>query len=232
MSIKMEKIDSYFSAPHDSRLLDVETLVGERPFVHGNSTSSSLIETHRSLALGTVVAYASQIRASMGRSFFAVLDTAALVAEAKDALGNAGFRELAETLEQSPGTLSKYVTIHSRRDRFVDREEMLPSGWTVAYRLSKLSDQQFEAMVAAGKLQPRLSEREVKKFVAQLAAADDVTCAASDELAYLAVKVVFPVLLSEVSEDGIRRRIIAAVKDEAGVTVKFSERQKFKASRR
>src|ERR1700751_4278696 len=109
---------------------------------------------------------------------------------------------------------------------------MLPSGWTIAYRLSKLSDQQFEAMVAAGKLQPRLSEREVKKFVAQLAAADDVTRSASDELAYLAIKIVFPALVSEAVEDSIKRRIIAAVEDEAGVTVKFSERQKFKPGRR
>jgi hypothetical protein len=176
--------------------------------------------------------YARRIRTALGRSAFAILETAAIVAEARDALDRSGFRELADRLGLSHGTLCKLVAIDSRRDRFVGQEESLPSAWTVLYRLSRLPDEQFEILAASGKLQPKLSERQVSKFVVEGAAADDITRSASDEQAYLAAKIVFPALLSEAVEDGIRRRIIAAVEDEAGVTVKFSERQKLKAGRR
>jgi hypothetical protein len=225
MSIKMKKIDSDFSVPHNSRLLEAATLVDERP-LHDSSTLSPLVETHRSLALGTVSTYASQIRASMGRSVFAVLDTAALVAEAKDALGDAGFRELAKILEQSPSTLNKYARIHSHRDRFAGLEEMLPCRWTVLYGLSRLPDQQFEALAASGQLRPGLSDREIKKFVAQQVATDDAMSSAPDEQDYLAAKIVFPAFLSTQREEDLKRKMIAAVEDEAGVTVKFSARQK------
>jgi hypothetical protein len=49
---------------------------------------------------------------------------------------------------------------------------------------------------------------------------------APDEQDYLAAKIVFPAFLSTQREEDLKRKMIAAVEDEAGVTVKFSARQK------
>lgn len=195
--------------------------------------SASRVEDGSNLppAAKDVGTYASLIRTALGRSARGILETAKLVAEAREALGKLGFRELAEHVGMSHGTLSKWVTIYSCRDRFLRREDALPSAWTVLYRISMLPDLQFETLAASGKLRPELSEKEVSKFAAQRATFD-ATRSASDELAFLSVKVVFPALLSAPREDDLKRKIFAALGDEADVTVKISERRKFKASRK
>jgi hypothetical protein len=180
---------------------------------------------------GDVSSYASRIKHSLGKSIEAILETAEIVAEARAHLDHPRFGKLAEELGTSRGTLSKFVTIHSQRDRFDACRDTLPSAWTVMYRLSKLDDEQFGSLAASGQLQPGLSEKGVSRFVAQGAEAAGAT-PASDQRAYLPVKVFVPALLSPEREDDIRRKIIEAVNTEPDVTVAFSKRLKVKASRR
>jgi hypothetical protein len=178
-----------------------------------------------------VDSYAHQIRVALGRSAHAILETASIVAQARDTLDHASFRQLAKLVGLSHGTISKFVAIHSRRDRFAGREESLPGSWTVIYRLSKLTDGQYETIAAPEKLRPELTEREVSKFVAQNEAANDVSRSAADELACLAVRIVFPALLSLQQEDAIKQKIFEALDGDPALTIRVSERRKFKASR-
>jgi len=173
---------------------------------------------------------AKAIRAALRRSTQSIVEAAALVAEARDALDHSGFRALGKVLGLSHGTLSKLVTIHSRKERFAGREASLPSAWTVLYEVAQLTDGAFESLAASDKLRPELSAKEVKKFVAQQAAAADITKSATDELAYLSVTITFPALLSLAREDHIRQRVFEAI-DEPDVAIKVSERRKFRKRR-
>ena len=195
-------------------------------FPNGNSCQNDPVKTSPEEINNRAVA----IRAALKKSTESIVEAARLVAEARDALDHSGFRTLAKVLGLSHGTLSKLVTIHSRRERFSGREASLPSSWTVLYQVAKLTDGAFETLAASEKLRPELSEKEVKKFVAQHAAAADVMKSASDELAYVSVTISFPALLSLRREDQIRRKIFEAI-DEPDVAIKISERRKFRKSR-
>jgi hypothetical protein len=179
-----------------------------------------------------VAAYARLIRDAQGRAVENFLAMAALISDAKNNLDHTGFRDLAKILGTSASTLCKFATIDSRRDRFVGREQSLPPAWTVVYELSKLTDGQYETISASEKLRPELTEREIKKFVAQNEAANDVSQSASDELACLSVRIVFPTLRDLQWEDAIKQRIFATVDGDDGITIRVSERRKFKAIRR
>ena len=175
--------------------------------------------------------YVHRLKTALGHTLSRIFETAAIVAEAKEKLDHSGFRDLAKKVGMSHGTLSKYVTIHSRRDRFDGREESLPSSFTVIYVLSKLSDGQYETIAASEKLRPELTEKEVNKFVAQQAAANNVSRSAADELACLAVRIVFPALRDLQWEDAIKQKIFATLDGDDGITIRVSERRKFKANR-
>jgi hypothetical protein len=175
--------------------------------------------------------YVNLIRPSLGRSASALLEAAAYISAARCALDHAGFRVLAKRLGISAATLSKFVTIHSGRDRFGGREELMPSAWTVLYQVSKLPDGHFETLAASGKLRPELTEREVKNFVTQREAATPVARPAGDEMAYLAVKITFPALSSLEREDWIRQQVYAALGDADDLTVEVSDRKKLRLKR-
>ena len=107
----------------------------------------------------------------------------------------------------------------------------MPCAWTVAYQVAKLPDAQFETLAASGKLRPELSEKEVRKFIAQRAAAVS-TRTASDELAYLSAKMVFPALLSLEREDAIRQKIFDVLITSPTWRSSISERRKLNATRK
>jgi hypothetical protein len=230
MSIEMRDVEpdcdltapAKIHAPGSGTLLHLPPLLPDNCIVEGDGAMASEIKD--------VTVYASRIRAALGRSVHAILEAAAIISAARDALDHASFRELAERLGMSKGTLSKFITIHSRRHRFVDREESLPTTWTVVYGLSKLPEQRFESLASSGKLQPDLSEKDLNRLVTQRTEAANPS--ASEQQAYLPVKVMVPALLSLEREDDIRRKIIEAVDNEPDVVVLFSGRRKAKASRR
>src|ERR1700758_4783770 len=70
------------------------------------------------IASRDVESYASLIRAVWGRSAEATLEAASIVAKAQVALDHPSFSELAKELGTSCATLSKFITINSRRERF------------------------------------------------------------------------------------------------------------------
>jgi hypothetical protein len=175
--------------------------------------------------------YADRIRTALGRSASAILDTASIIAEARDALDHASFGMLAERVGVSKGTLSKFISIHSRRCRFEDRVASLPTAWTVVYGLSKLPDRQFDSLASSGKLRPGLTEQDVNRFVATHAHAGIRAALASDLQAYLPVKIAVPALLSAEREDDIRRKIIEAIADEPDVVATFAARRKLERRR-
>lgn len=170
--------------------------------------------------------YVAKIQAARGKSAGAVLELAALIAEAREALDHASFRVLGKAVGLSAATLNKYVTIHSSRDRFKGREAILPPAWTVLYQVSALSDANYESLAASGKLGPELSEKDVKKFVLQRDAAGDLNQCASAQMDYISVKVIFPGLTSLEREDSIRKRIFAALEDEQDISIRVSQRKK------
>ena len=86
---------------------------------------------------------------------------------------------------------------------------------STAYR--KLSDGQYETISASEKLRPELTEREIKKFVVQNDAANDVSQSASDELACLSVRIVFPALRDLQWEDAIKQKIFATLDGDDGI---------------
>jgi hypothetical protein len=179
-----------------------------------------------------VAAYARLIRDAQGRAVENFLAMAGLISDAKNNLDHTGFRDLARMLGTSASTLCKFATIDSRRDRFVGREQSLPPAWTVVYELSKLTDGQYETISASEKLRPELTEREIKRFVAQNEAANDVSRSASDEMACLAVRIVFPAVLSLQQEDEIKKKIFDALDGDPALAIRVSQRRKFKATRR
>ncbi|MGJ4902327.1 hypothetical protein ACQR0V_12210 [Bradyrhizobium sp. HKCCYLS2058] len=209
-----------------------EHAVSAQPFPNGNASHALVLYGERALSeIKDIGAYVSLIRSALGRSALATLEAAAIISAARDALDHTGFRQLAKMLGLSAGTLSKFITIYSCRDRFSGIEASLPCAWTVLHEVAKLPEPLFQTLAASGKLRPELSEKEVKRFVAQRAAADG-PMSASAELEYLSVMVTFPALLSLQREDEIRRKLFEAVEGEADVTASASERRKLKATRK
>ena len=178
-----------------------------------------------------VDAFATRIRESLGRTSENVIATAALVSAARNALDHKGYRELSKKVGMSPATLNKFVTIHSRRDRFSGRESLMPHSWTVAYAVQSLPDVHFETLERSGMLGSELTEKDVKKLVAGREAAAVSTRKASDELAYLSVAVTFAALLSLEREDHIRKDIFELFENQPDVAVKISQRRKVRAKR-
>ena len=174
--------------------------------------------------------YAHRIRKVWGRSAEAMLEVSAVVAEARARLDFPGFGKLATELGASRGTLSKLVSIHSRRERFEGRLETVPAAWTVAYKLSKLDDEQFESLAASGRLKPNLSEKEISQFTAQHAGV--ATPAVADQQVCLPFQIVAPALLSLEGEDDIKKKVIDAINGVPNVFVRFSGRRKVKTARK
>lgn len=181
----------------------------------------------RDLASGADISpYVARIQAARGKSARATLEMAALIAEAREALDHASFRILGKAVGLSAATLSKFVTIHSSRDRLVGRESALPPEWTVMYQVARMSDAHFETLAASGKLGPDLTEKEVKKFMVQREAAETLAGSASERMDYISVKVMFPGLTSLEREDSIRKRIFAALEDDQDISIRVSQRKK------
>jgi hypothetical protein len=196
-------------------------------------TPSSLVHDSPSVATEeTVDNFAMLIRESLGHTSQNVFKVAALVSKAFEALGHVGFRKLSKKVGQSDSTLNKFVTIHSHRDRFTGREHLMPHSWTVAYAVQSLPDAHFETLAAEGIMRPELSEKEVKKFVAQREAAAPSTRKASDELNYISVTIVFPALLSLKDEDEMKKEIFELLDNKPDVTVRISDRRKYRTKRR
>jgi hypothetical protein len=167
--------------------------------------------------------YAQLIREFQGQSVMAILNVASTVSDARHMLGYASFGALAKELEMPKSTLNKYTTIHSQRERFDGKESVLPPRMVVVYQLSRLKDDEFKALVAAGRLRPALTEKEVRGFIA--GPSDDGEKSAPDQKASLSAKIVFPARFSKRQEEDIKRKVSAAIADEAEVTIDFSERK-------
>lgn len=196
--------------------------------LQSTATGGALDRARPIESLDPIGFYASQIRSALRRLAPAHLETAELVAQARTELDHASFRKLGKMVGLSASTLNKFVTIYSARDRFQGREESLPSAWTVLYQVAKLPDSQFETLAASGDLRPELSEKQVRTFATRNDAANDISQSASNELSYLAVRVVFPALTSLAREDSIRQRIFTALESEPDINIRVSERKKFK----
>ncbi|KRP85085.1 hypothetical protein AOQ72_05005 [Bradyrhizobium yuanmingense] len=198
---------------------------------HGYALTSGVDNSRDTQSNADVSTYIARIQAARGKSARATLKMAALIAEAREALDHASFRKLGKAVGLSAATLSKFVTIHSSRDRLVGRESALPPEWTVMYQVARMPDAHFETLAASGKLGPDLTEKEVKKFMVQREAAGTLAGSASERMDYISVKVIFPGLTSLEREDSIRKRIFASLEDDQDISIRVSQRKRLPGSK-
>ncbi len=128
-------------------------------FPNGNELASA-----SGLAPGEVnpaEAYAAQINKAWGGSVEAVLSVAKLIASARAELEDHNYRRLAELLEMSAGTLSKFIKIDAHHSRFEPLKHILSADWTKLYLWSCMPDEKFNAVVASGKLRRDLTAKEM-----------------------------------------------------------------------
>lgn len=110
--------------------------------------------------------YVPQICRSWTKSTEGVLETASICAMAQKALPADELDALRSRLPFDSSTFSKLAKV-GRDDRFRSPEvkRLLPSKFSVAYELSKLSDGNFQKLIDEGKLTPELKRADLKTLL-------------------------------------------------------------------
>jgi N6-adenosine-specific RNA methylase IME4 len=108
-------------------------------------------------------AWAARIEAAWRKSVEAFLETGALLVEAKAALRHGAFLAMIESDLPFGARMAQMLMAIARNPRLVNAKHisLLPPHVGTLYQLTKLSDQQFEAKLAAGDIHSEMERREL-----------------------------------------------------------------------
>jgi N6-adenosine-specific RNA methylase IME4 len=142
----------------------VATGLGPDPqsYLAGRSRSENTAPVRDSQDAGRA-AWAARIEAAWRSAVDGVLETGRLLAEAKANLPHGAFTAMIEAdLPFKPSTAQRLMRI-AADERLTNPAHVqhLPPHWGTLYELTKLSDQQFEAKLAAGDIHPEMERREL-----------------------------------------------------------------------
>src|ERR1700689_795655 len=110
-------------------------------------------------------AWAAQINACWRASFEGILEAGRLLNAAKDALAHGEFQKMLDTeLQFRPRTAQRLMAISAdERITNATHASHLPTAWTTLYELTTLDDEQFEAGIKTGKINPDMERKDVPK---------------------------------------------------------------------